>query len=162
MFRVTRSLCSQLELQWKKFKAIVRSSGTPPMSFQNRFRFCASSPLVGTQRICMSLLTHSWVGRLQKLKLWEAPLPTLPKFLSSANSQVDLHLEKITRTRYTSPDTMVTCPSMLKRLRRSFPGFLPQSNKPTSASSDTRSLSRTRQLRVQKLQRVLGGPHIPN
>jgi len=62
--------------------------------------------------------------RLQRIKLWEVPFPTLPKFLLSTRSLVELHLKDIPSTGYIPPDVMATSLVMLTRLRSVWIGFL--------------------------------------
>jgi hypothetical protein len=55
--------------------------------------------------------------RLRYLFFFNIPFPGLPKFLSSCNDLVDLHLHEIPNTGYISPEAMVTGLSALTRLK---------------------------------------------
>ena len=77
--------------------------------------------------------------RLQRIKLWHVPFPTLPKFLLSTRGLVELHIKDIPSTGYISPDVMATSLAMLPRLRsisirfrssRSFPTNLTTQSPP--------------------------------
>lgn len=60
---------------------------------------------------------------LKTLKLNGIPFPALPKLLLSATHLVDLDLWRIPYSGYISPEAMVTCLSMLTRLKSLFIGF---------------------------------------
>jgi len=73
--------------------------------------------------------------RLQRIKLRNIPLPTLPKILLSTRGLVELHLKDIPSTGYISPDVMVTSLAMLTRLRSLSIGFRSRSSFPKNPTS---------------------------
>ena len=73
--------------------------------------------------------------RLQRIKFWHIPFPTLPKFLLSTRGLVELHLKAIPSTGYISPDVMVTSLAMLTRLRSLSIRFRSRSSFPKNPTS---------------------------
>jgi hypothetical protein len=61
--------------------------------------------------------------QLQTLTLHRVPFPGLPKLLSSATHLVNLDLQDIPYSGYISPETMVTCLSVLTNLKHLLIGF---------------------------------------
>ena len=111
------------------------------------------------------VLPDSFLGRsapdLERLTLRYIPFPGLPKLLLSATHLVDLHLYNIPHSGYISPEVMVTCLSMLTRLKYFFITFeSPQSrpDPPTSTSADTHPAPHSQFVALSRGQRISGGP----
>jgi hypothetical protein len=71
---------------------------------------------------------------LQTLWLKSVPFPGLPKLLSSATHLVHLNLQKIPHSGYISPEAMVTCLSVLTRLKSLVIGFESPRSRPDRKS----------------------------
>lgn len=69
--------------------------------------------------------------QLRKLDLNRTPFPTIKKLLLSSNNLVTLRLWHVSDSGYISPETMVTCLSVMPKLNQLELGFqLPQSSPP--------------------------------
>ena len=66
------------------------------------------------------VLPDSFLGgsapHLEEVTLWNIPFPGLPKLLLSTHDLVFLDIDRIPRSEYLSPETIVTCLSTLTRL----------------------------------------------
>ena len=80
------------------------------------------------------VLPDSFLGgsapSLERLLLDHIPFPGLPKLLLSATHLVDLELSTIPHSGYISPEVIVTCLSVLTRLKRIFIGFKSPQSRP--------------------------------
>lgn len=74
------------------------------------------SPYSGDAPVITDAFLGGSTPHLQRVDLSGIPVPTIPKFLTSAPDLVFLSLESITGTRHISPGQVATCVSMLKKL----------------------------------------------
>ncbi len=81
--------------------------------------------------------------RLQRLWLDYIPFPALPNLLLSATDLVDLYLWNIPHSGYISPQAMVTCLSVLTRLKELALQFQSPESHPSRASRRPPPLTRT-------------------
>ena len=80
---------------------------------------------------------------LISLRLYGIPFPALPKLLMSATHLVHLKLEYIPHSAYISPETMVTCLSVLTRLELLYIGFKSPQSRPDPKTRRPPLLTRT-------------------
>ena len=82
----------------------------------------------------LPVLPDSFLGgsapNLERLVLDHIPFPGLPKLLLSATHLVHLHLYRIPHSGYISPEVMVTCLSVLTRLKSFLIGFESPQSRP--------------------------------
>src|SRR5216683_1337748 len=93
-----------------------------------------------------AILPDSFLGgfapRLRSLKLDRIPFPALPKLILSTHGLVRLHLWKIPRSGYISPEAMVTALSALTSLKSLFLRFLSPRSQADRASRRPPPLTR--------------------
>ena len=122
--------------EWEKIVAVM----------QNPFPMLEELSL-GFYDDMMPVISDSFLGgsapRLQTLWLVNVAFPKLPNLLSSATDLVSLDLQEIPHSGYISPEAMVTCISLLTRLKSLFLAFRSPRPRPDRAGKFLPQLPRT-------------------